>query len=779
MSARIYTSVVTVGDTSIYQVTGDPNGALNAVRGSLAIDNASPPNIWQNSDGASAWSIAGGSFTMPPNLVQVDPSAPEVAGERYQSIANAQAYVATQAPTANNPWGIQVSGTNNEDIDLDPYVSIIGEVGVTVLTGALRGGPTVAYDEYTVYGCRVENFVVDTAGHLLNFYDCTINDGTSSAPGLITVQQTRISGGDYSGLALLYAGNSQVFGGVFGTFPAVNSIFQDCILQDTTPLTLGGGDFYNSQMWLHNGNATFNDGTYRLRSGSFLRLPAVINFSGSQHLDWHDVVLANTALTLSGTNQCEMVNVAGDSGSILVNGAGVNLVTVGCPDLPVFYSAGSWVNRGDLYDPRASGLASDDTQGAIDELAALNTPQIREYGETVLTIENRTYATTTMINRASTISAGDIWKRLNDCYNHCYFDVTTYASGVLDATHTGLRFTSQAQLVAWIDANIARGGGGEFLRTTRMRCYDYIDPNIEAPARIWATNSIYKRLIDPGLRYYGARTTLRATSINADWSNKGAFLADLWEKVYGVPHPDAGAFDADSYGCFWFSGRKENFYRCGYEATRIAPASPGQNGRRMVTPGNVVSNATDSEFQYDTNGKPTVMALRQDGNSWEFYRFGMSPDEKPYWRQPNRMMAQGWAIALAFGMENAGNRAVLIKPMTIDTFWLPWLDEGDYRYEYVAQYDMQGTPKVRVLPSRAPGYETGNVLGFWHLDDIQDGTYPGVALYGSGEKPGNVHFQVRDLTTGRISPLSNARIRFFGRRRYIQLSAVVETTVAR
>lgn len=61
MGARIYTSVVTIGNVSIYQVNADPNGVLTASLGSIAIrSDAAPGNLYQNSDGGTTWVPVGG-----------------------------------------------------------------------------------------------------------------------------------------------------------------------------------------------------------------------------------------------------------------------------------------------------------------------------------------------------------------------------------------------------------------------------------------------------------------------------------------------------------------------------------------------------------------------------------------------------------------------------------------------------------------------------------------------------------------------------------------------
>ena len=61
MPPRVYTTITTIGDTSIYQVIVNPNGILTADVGSIAIlnDGAAGLNVgmWQNTNGGTAWSM--------------------------------------------------------------------------------------------------------------------------------------------------------------------------------------------------------------------------------------------------------------------------------------------------------------------------------------------------------------------------------------------------------------------------------------------------------------------------------------------------------------------------------------------------------------------------------------------------------------------------------------------------------------------------------------------------------------------------------------------------
>jgi len=55
MGGRSYSSILTVGDIDIYQVSANPNGTLPGRAGSMAVRNGVTPRYYQNTDGAMAW----------------------------------------------------------------------------------------------------------------------------------------------------------------------------------------------------------------------------------------------------------------------------------------------------------------------------------------------------------------------------------------------------------------------------------------------------------------------------------------------------------------------------------------------------------------------------------------------------------------------------------------------------------------------------------------------------------------------------------------------------
>ena len=75
------------------------------------------------------------------HTLNINPDADEIEGIQYQSVADAVAYIGTQtpAPSVTNRWGLLVSGTLSENIDLGnmAYIHIMGTKNA-VLTGTVE-----------------------------------------------------------------------------------------------------------------------------------------------------------------------------------------------------------------------------------------------------------------------------------------------------------------------------------------------------------------------------------------------------------------------------------------------------------------------------------------------------------------------------------------------------------------------------------------------------------------------------------------------------------------
>lgn len=220
----------------------------------------------------------GTSFVAPDNVVTVNSKRAEVAGESYQTFSAAKAYVLTQTPTVNSQWGFKMSGVNGEAISLDEFMHILGEKGVTKLTGAVTSSKSLAsfadIQNVVIKDCIVENLAT-TADKLISFDNCRITGGTPAGGIIVSFNNTQWEGGNHSGLATLLGFSSKVFG---GEMPAAMNFQGGSIDNIFGAITLNGGEFYNM---IFGSVDTLNAGEYKLRNVNYTGSPATFTVNGS------------------------------------------------------------------------------------------------------------------------------------------------------------------------------------------------------------------------------------------------------------------------------------------------------------------------------------------------------------------------------------------------------------------------------------------------------------------------------------------------------------------
>lgn len=288
---------------------------------------------------------ASGSTWSPSQVVLVDPSQAESAGKRYQSIANALVYIATQTPSASNLWGIEVGGTNAENFTLPAYVSIIG-TNLTALTGQVSSSDTSGAYKTSIYGCSISNLVM-SGTNAISLMNCIVTSGSVTGGIIIANGLTNLVGINLSSATSVMC--LRTFIGAGTTLPSgVNC--SDCYMEFGTGPVLNGGKFKNCT-WYFPG-VTFNAGTYNIVGGS----TDSANFT----------IPASVTMNIYG--------LSGNGGTITVNGGTLN--SYGIPGYAVTLTSGTWNNYGDVYDNSTSGLTATKVQTAIDELAVKNVATI-------------------------------------------------------------------------------------------------------------------------------------------------------------------------------------------------------------------------------------------------------------------------------------------------------------------------------------------------------------------------------------------------------------------
>lgn len=172
---RIYSDVITVGDTSVYSGSSSPDGSQSATRGSLFADDRSPPQLWQNTDGASAWDRVG---------VHVDAIVDAGGGGTHSTI---------EAALADNAVTIFVrkgTYTPAAALILPDGCRLVGEDPLRTIVDF---NDTLGRNIQILGGASTED-IYDGAGTI------TVTDGSAVVAGLGTTFQTAgrpVVGGDW------------------------------------------------------------------------------------------------------------------------------------------------------------------------------------------------------------------------------------------------------------------------------------------------------------------------------------------------------------------------------------------------------------------------------------------------------------------------------------------------------------------------------------------------------------------------------------------------------
>lgn len=192
-------------------------------------------------------------------------------------------------------------------------------------------------------------------GKLYHLQNCLIKDATVvSGHHQIMCTNTSISGGDFSNYDMVGIGSNIFFESyilsynniVLGYLNAMSS----CLITCVNNISLQRGSFYNSTIYGVD-NLTildFADFHSSLLIGNLTILPNTSIYFRTSYIAGNIYVGNNTGGVATLYTRASFV----EQGSVIIDAFGV------------------WDNEGVLYDNRTSGLTSDETQGAIDELKA-------------------------------------------------------------------------------------------------------------------------------------------------------------------------------------------------------------------------------------------------------------------------------------------------------------------------------------------------------------------------------------------------------------------------
>jgi hypothetical protein len=191
----------------------------------------------KNMSGAWPPDVQGDLFRTQTNVLWHVPGVAEIAGTRYQSIANCKTYAASQTPSASNKFTI-ITGGSSENFDMDSWVYIELLPGAR-LTGQITSNVAFSssFFESVIVGGEVTNYI-GTSANFVNFLGTTFSGGTmASGAWIIANNFCAVNGGDFSAAAVASFAMSFINAGTFGSVAQ----FQECIFPVTASITFNGG----------------------------------------------------------------------------------------------------------------------------------------------------------------------------------------------------------------------------------------------------------------------------------------------------------------------------------------------------------------------------------------------------------------------------------------------------------------------------------------------------------------------------------------------------------
>jgi len=387
-----------------YQVTSPvPDPITDPVTGKMFTD--CEEITWQDGDwvswglppgtpGAHTHTISDITDITFQNIVDVDPSQPEVAGKRYTSYATAVAYIlGVTTPSYFNRWGVRVHGWQSLGAApvMNPWIYPMGYPGKTGLVSSGAGdwtntGGVSHVEAYMMFNLSTGS-VDPAAGTTIQVWDSVLNDQeTTAGTGTIWLKRSNMFDGDnnadvstctlivddISQAVIQDAGSVICYGAYYLTVKGTSIGFLQTYgaggqIYLNANVSLGGGFIYGAEIYgVDFGALSLPDINVTLSTLSGAELKALV----ASALTYAMLASTRTLTFTAGSNQ--IINTILYDVDIVVDGAATALETVGSmrgigTETITEASSGTWTNRGDIYDPSATGLVSVNTQDAIDE----------------------------------------------------------------------------------------------------------------------------------------------------------------------------------------------------------------------------------------------------------------------------------------------------------------------------------------------------------------------------------------------------------------------------
>lgn len=351
-------------------------------------------------------------------------------------------------------------------------------------------------------------------------------------------------------------------------------------------------------------------------------------------------------------------------------------------------------------------------------------------------------------------------------YDRILWDIDVLdGSGIVDSMN-GMRIASMNELLTTL-SNCVTFQGGTAQQTVALRGYDVTNAGGKRIFKVFGKNQAFARLRG---RYWGSEVVVNA---GITFPDRNVALDTLWQDAFtasfGKPPATWGANDL---ACFWMGSNRVRYYRIPPPGANLFFPDATNNRHARNDAATVPITLSSS---YNESGQRRYMVFDKDGN---FLRT-VGWDEMITFAYPSLM--QGNSHVLGIPMVNGVQRSMYLKPMGIDQICTEYFDPALYRLEAVGSFSDNSERRLRGVSSPllppSPERDLSGPFDSSQWMPVAAAPISRVNMGSSAYAPGSIAFQLRELSSNTVSPLSSARIDWVIKRRGKPVAAMVVNAV--
>lgn len=376
-------------------------------------------------------------------------------------------------------------------------------------------------------------------------------------------------------------------------------------------------------------------------------------------------------------------------------------------------------------------------------------------------------------------SGGDIFPfdDFTNNYDRCFWRLTSAVDNASSPTldFDGLVFSSIGDVLTFVNANFPLPSNQYIF----FEVYDFLDGEAPTIGKVYGQNRCYRKLMkeESFTRYWGPSN---AAIQSIRWNDGPQLLDELWGFCFGTTlSAEIGvvpsAWTNNELGLFWLHRNGRKIYDLPNPSVLRMRGEP--QGRRSISGASVISLGSGEYFAYpfaqnefgyhsDTVGGGAPAASGPFGRAESYAQL----------RERPLTLQQSTVVGIPVWNPISQERALYIKPVGADIFWLqPW-DTTRFRLEVVGVGRRNFFTRVQTL---TPGQinwaqKCAGPFQLFDFGDVWQGNAQDVRNASNhSSRPGSVRFQLRDLVTNRVSHLSAGEVATVVDRRLRPFSAEV------